>query len=68
MQKWEYKIGGISEKWLNQLGEEGWEVVAVVASSIRGLADPYDYSIEGWETILKRPKAETPSTLPPIRK
>ena len=46
MQKWEYKQTGIlTEKELNQLGNEGWEMVVLLSS--------YG-SKEGF--IFKRPK------------
>ncbi len=72
MQKWEYRVIGIgpnsAEEKLNELGKEGWEMVAVMASSLTGLDSAYDYSIGGCSVYLKRPKTETSSTLPPIRK
>jgi hypothetical protein len=41
MQKWEYKIisGYPSEALLNQLGEQGWEMVAAVAGGAEKTAE-----------------------------
>jgi len=38
MQRWEYKsVKGASEQELNQLGAQGWELVAVVMSEKEGV-------------------------------
>lgn len=60
MQKWEYRvleweeIGTASRRGelFNTLGQDGWELTLVT--------DDYAY-------IFKRPMAEKPPTLPPIR-
>lgn len=53
MQKWEYKkVYDPSESKLNELGDEGWELVSVVAD-VSGTA--YETSSTIY-TYLKRPK------------
>lgn len=56
MQKWEYKFvvldRNAEEAQLNRFGAEGWELVAVDNTTM---------------CYLKRPKAEQPPKLPPIR-
>lgn len=51
MQKWEYKsletYHVVPEKSLNELGEQGWELVAVTYGD---MADRYTY-------VFKRPKS-----------
>jgi hypothetical protein len=52
MQKWEYIVIDLwpSEGWLNQLGDEGWELVAVATiSAPMGGKDQI-------RAFLKRPK------------
>ena len=60
MKKWEY-TAEVSEtplqSKLNTLGADGWELVSAFHDSQYG----YVY-------YFKRPKAEKPLTLPPIRK
>lgn len=60
MQKWEYRVldweeiasAARREELFNKLGLEGWELVMVT--------DDYAY-------IFKRPKADQPQKLPPIK-
>jgi hypothetical protein len=49
MQEWEYKVirGYSSEKELNKLGAEGWELVAVVAGGAEETSQ-YKDNITGW--------------------
>jgi hypothetical protein len=50
MQKWEYKlVWSLSEPKMNQLGEEGWELVAAVVPS----------STDTIAFYFKRPKVAT---------
>jgi len=54
MQKWEYQVihSWPSEGWLNKLGDEGWELVAVATiSAPMGGKDQI-------QVFLKRPKEE----------
>jgi hypothetical protein len=49
-QKWEYRIISIEApdvKWLNSLGEQGWELVTIESETIKGRL-----------LIFKREKAE----------
>jgi hypothetical protein len=59
MQKWEYKAEVSEtplENKLNEIGNQGWELVSAF----------YDTQY-GYVYYFKRPKAEEPPTLPPIR-
>ncbi|HEY0322069.1 MAG TPA: hypothetical protein VGC66_14005 [Pyrinomonadaceae bacterium] len=62
MQKWEYKVihGTPSEHELNLLGEEGWELVAVVdGGSEKAPHDKETFGAWGANDVymyLKRPK------------
>jgi len=60
MQKWEYlKLVDPDAAEMNAWGEDGWELVAVITPHLDDI--PYVF-------YFKRPKAEKPPTLPPIRK
>jgi hypothetical protein len=53
MQKWEYtKVYDPNENKLNELGDQGWELMSVVAD-VSGTADETSSSIYAY---LKRPK------------
>jgi hypothetical protein len=61
MQKWEYKKipGYLSERQLDQLGDEGWELVAVVAGGLEykdTIAMHPDLDASSVYVYLKRPK------------
>jgi hypothetical protein len=49
MQKWEYKVisGYSSESELNKLGEQGWELVAVVAGGAEETTQDKEFGT-GW--------------------
>ena len=61
MQKWEYKVlqGYPSEAELDQLGQQGWELIAVVPSTLEGQLhgefSKFNLHVIGAYTYLKRP-------------
>jgi hypothetical protein len=62
MQKWEYKViyGYPNEQALNKLGEEGWELVAVVAGGLEHVDEYAGHPTQRAEDVyayLKRPKS-----------
>ncbi|MDX6271372.1 MAG: hypothetical protein QOD28_2595 [Acidobacteriota bacterium] len=65
MQKWEYRVivgeKYVGEDYLNKLGVEGWEIVAVVAGSLESPAEsdvqPRSDASEVY-IYFKRPKSE----------
>lgn len=62
MQKCEYEVesGWTGEEYLNKLGNEGWELVAVVAGGLEDPAPTYGESARGPSDVylyFKRPKS-----------
>jgi hypothetical protein len=63
MERWEYKVisGYSAEDELNELGEEGWELVAVVAGGLEGSEGGYVQPQRDASEVyiyFKRPKSE----------